>query len=326
VEICGLPAAPALSDVTALVWHTNMTRTGEFTTSDPRLNQLPSNIVWGQRGNFLDVPTDCPQRNERLGWTGDAQVFAPTAAFNYDVSGFFRKWARDVADGQLDSGALPDTAPSAYFRIYPDSPGGNAAWAEAGIICPWVMYQKYGDVRVLEESYPAMTRYLEFLDATADNGIRPDTHYGDWLAPDATRPQWAHTPCDLIGTAYFARAAELVTPVAHVLGRADDVARWAALHERVRAAFRRHYTTADGRVVGDTQTAYLLALAFDLLPEAVRAAAVGYLERALRRRDYYLATGFVGTPLLCPVLARFGRADLAYRLLFNDTTPRGSTP
>ena len=321
VEITGLKTKPRIDAITGLVWHTEMTPTGSFECSDPLVNKLQSNIRWGQRGNFLEVPTDCPQRDERLGWTGDAQVFIPTAAFNYDVAAFFRKWTRDLADGQHATGAYPDTAPDIFFNIWPSSIGGNAAWAEAGVICPWVVYQKYGDTRILEENYPAMIRYVAYLEKTSDKLIRPDTCFGDWLSPEATKPEWAATPCDLIGTAYFARAAELLSKIASVLGRTADARKYAALHKRILSAFNRHYVTADTRVAGDTQTAYLLALAFDLLPEKKRPAAVAHLERTLKRRNDHLCTGFVGTPLLCPVLSRFGRHDLAYKLLFNDGFP-----
>lgn len=321
VELTGLKTKPRPDAITGLVWHTEMDSTGAFECSDPLVNKLQSNIRWGQKGNFLEIPTDCPQRDERLGWTGDAQVFAPTAAFNHDVAPFFRKWTRDLADGQHATGAYPDTAPDLFFNIWPSNAGANAAWAEAGVICPWVVYQKYGDTRILAENYPVMTRYVAHLEKTSDRLIRPDTCFGDWLSPEATKPEWAATPCDLIGTAYFARATELVSRIAAVLGRAADAKRYAALHKRIVAAFNRHYVTADTRLAGDTQTAYLLALAFDLLPEKKSPAALAHLERTLKRRNDHLCTGFVGTPLLCPVLTRFGRADLAYKLLFNDAYP-----
>src|SRR5690606_20835939 len=217
--------------------------------------------------------------------------------------------------------AYPDTAPDIFFNIWPTNTGGNAAWAEAGIICPWVVYQKYGDTRILAENYPAMTRYAAHLGKTSDALIRPDTNYGDWLSPEATNPAWAATPCDLIGTAYFARSAELLAQIAAVLDHAADARKYAALHKRILAAFNRHYVTPDARLAGDTQTAYLLALGFDLLPEKNRPAALAHLERTLKRRHDHLCTGFVGTPLLCPVLTRFGRTDLAYKLLFNDGYP-----
>lgn len=321
VELTDLQAEPRIDAVTGLVWHTEMEATGTFECSDSMINKLQSAIRWGQRGNFLEAPTDCPQRDERLGWTGDAQVFIPTAAFNYDVASFFRKWTRDLADGQYNSGAnsgaYPDVAPDIHFNNF----GGNAAWAEAGIICPWVTYQKYGDTRILEENYPAMTRYVAFLERNCINLIRPDTAFGDWLSPEATNCSRTATPCDLVGTAYFARAADLLAQIAAVLGHTADAKRLAALHRRILVAFNRHFVTADVRIVGDTQTAYLLALAFDLLPEKKRPAAVAHLERALKRFNDHLCTGFVGTPLLCPVLSRFGRTDLAYKVLFNDDYP-----
>ena len=321
VELSGLKTKPSLDAVTGLVWHTEMTPTGTFTTSNPQVNQLQSNIRWGQRSNFLEAPTDCPQRDERLGWTGDAQVFIPTATFNYDVASFFRKWTRDLVDGQYETGAYPDVAPELIRVMYPDAQGGNAAWADAGIICPWVIYQKYGDLRILEENYPAMARYIAHQEKTAVNHIRPDTNYGDWLAPDASEAGWGATPSDLIGTAYFGRTTGIMTEIARLLGRAADARRFDKLHAKVVAAFNRHFVTKDARLAGDTQTAYLLALGFDLLPEKLRPAALGHLDRAFGRRKHHLATGFVGTPLLCPVLSRFGRTDLAYKLLFHDDYP-----
>ncbi len=321
VELSGLKTKPRLDAVTGLVWHTEMTPTGTFTTSNPQVNQLQSNIRWGQRGNFLEAPTDCPQRDERLGWTGDAQVFIPTAAFNYDVAPFFRKWTRDLVDGQYETGAYPDVAPDLLKQLYPEVQGGNAAWADAGIICPWVIYQKYGDVRILEENYPAMARYIAHQEKTAVNHIRPDTYYGDWLAPDASEGGWGATPSDLIGTAYFGRTTGIMAEIARLLGRAADAKRFDKLHTKVVAAFNRHFVTKDARLAGDTQTAYLLALGFDLLPEKLRPDAVAHLDRAFGRRRHHLSTGFVGTPLLCPVLSRFGRTDFAYKLLFHDDYP-----
>jgi alpha-L-rhamnosidase len=321
VELTGLKTKPRPDAVTGLVWHTDMESTGTFTCSDPLVNQLQSNIRWGQRGNFLEVPTDCPQRDERLGWTGDAQVFIPTAAFNYDVASFFRKWTRDLADGQHPTGAFPDTAPDIFFNIWPGNTGGTAAWGDAGVICPWTVYQKYGDTRILSENYPAMARSVAFQEKTSANLIRPDTNYGDWLAPDASEAGWAATPSDLIGTAYFARITAIMAETARILGHTADSKRFTTLHAKILAAFNRRFVTPDGRLAGDTQTAYLLALGFDLLPEKLRPAALTNLERALKRRNDHLATGFVGTPLLCPVLTRFGRTDLAYKLLFNDAYP-----
>ncbi len=315
VEVTGLERKPDLDLVGALVWHSDLRPTGEFTCSDPMLNQLNQNIRWGQRGNFLDVPTDCPQRDERLGWTGDAQVFVGTAAFHYDVRLFFRKWLHDLTDGQRADGAFPDIAPDVLFNF------GNAAWADAGVICPWVIYQRYGDTEILRENYDAMARWIRFQENTAKGLVRPRTNYGDWLAIDAVTPPNAPVPCDLVGTAYFAYTTQLMARIAGVLGKRADATRFRALHAKIVKAFRRAYVTPGGRVVGHCQTGYLLALAFDLLPAALRAAAFGHLVDLIESRDWHLTTGFIGTPLLCPVLTRFGRTDVAYRLLQQETYP-----
>ncbi|MBI2497535.1 MAG: family 78 glycoside hydrolase catalytic domain [Opitutae bacterium] len=323
VELTGLPKRPAISSISGIVCHSDLEPTGSFSCSNKLVNRLQSNIRWGQRGNFLDVPTDCPQRDERLGRTGDAQVFITTAAFNYDVATFFRKWLQDLRDGQHPNGQYPDVAPDLLCLAARKDPAGwashankgNAAWADAGVICPWVIYQRYGDARVLSENYAAMARWIVFQRRTSRKLIRPDTNYGDWLATDAVAPHRAPTPCDLIGTAYFAHTTDLMAKIASILGKPADAARYRGLHTRVVAAFNREYVSLGGRVAGDTQTGYLLALAFDLLPQRKREKAVARLVYLIEKNQNRLATGFVGTPLLCPVLTRFGRVDVAYRLL-----------
>lgn len=314
-EVTGLDGKPGLDLLQAQVLHSDLRATGEFTCSNPLLNQLNQNIRWGQRGNFLDVPTDCPQRDERLGWTGDAQVFVGTAAFHYDVRLFFRKWLRDLTDGQRADGAFPDIAPDVLFNF------GNAAWADAGVICPWVIYQRYGDTEILRENYDAMARWIVYQEKTAADLVRPRTNYGDWLAIDAVTAPNAPVPCDLVGTAYFAYTTHLMAEIAALLGHRADAVRFRALHEKIVRAFRRAYVTPSGRVVGHCQTGYLLALAFDLLPVAQRPAALAHLVDLIASRDWHLTTGFIGTPLLCPVLTRFGRTDIAYRLLLQETYP-----
>jgi alpha-L-rhamnosidase len=321
-EISGLPGSLVPSDIRAVVMHTDIDPTGTFETSNSLLNQLQRCIRWGQKSNFLEVPTDCPQRDERLGWTGDAQIFLTTASFNYDVAAFFRKWLRDLTDAQHENGAFPDVAPDLLKLMYGSKRKmGNAAWADAGVICPWLIYRRYGDESILVRHYESMARWIDYQESTAEGYIRPDTAFGDWLAPDAARPNWASTPCDLIGTAYFARTTYIMTEVARILKKDTDTLRFERLYKKVIRAFNRHYVTSDGRVVGDSQTAYLLALGFDLLPVAMRPRAVAHLERALARRNFHLSTGFVGTPLLAPVLSRVGRTDLAYRLVLNETYP-----
>ena len=328
VELSGLPTAPTRDTLAGIVWQSDLPAAGEFSCSAPLLNRLQQNIRWGQRGNYLDLPTDCPQRDERLGWTGDAQIFIGTAAFNYDIASFFRKWCRDLRDGQTSNGSFPDVAPDALAvarerkpEAFPHPHDGNAAWGDAGVICPWTVYQRYGDTRILAENYAAMTAWIAYQQRTSRDLVRPDTAYGDWLATDAVTPFRAPTPCDLIGTAYFAESTRLVAATARVLGRRADAARHTALYARIVAAFQREYVTPAGRVAGDTQTGYLLALGFDLLPAKLRPRAVSRLVYLIEKNGNRLATGFVGTPLLCPVLSRFGRDDVAYRLLLQREYP-----
>jgi alpha-L-rhamnosidase len=320
VEVTGLNRPPSKSLLTALVLHTDMKPTGRFRCSRPILNRLNQNIRWGQRGNFLDLPTDCPQRDERLGWTGDAQVFIGTAAFHYDIRNFFRKWTTDLRDGQRRDGAYPDVAPDVLGQLSP-AQFGNAGWADAGVICPWKIYWHYGDRSILQENYTAMVRWIEYQRKTSRNLLRPRTAYGDWLAIDAVTPQNAPVPCDLVGTAYFAHSTELMARIAGVLGRSGDKVRFRNLRGRIAAAFQKAYVTPDGRIVGHCQTAYLLALAFDLLPTGLRPKAFGHLVDLISARNDHLSTGFLGTPLLCPVLTRFGRTDLAYRILLQEDYP-----
>ena len=311
--------------VDGVVLHNDMPTTGGFACSEPLVDQLYSNQRWGQRGNYLEVPTDCPQRDERLGWTGDAQVFLPTACFNMDVSGFMAKWLVDLRDAQADAGSYPRFAPNPKPEADAD---GGPAWAEAGVLCAWRLYVHYGDRRVLEEHYPSMCRFARWLDETSDGGIRPVERddvwagFGDWLALDTRDDdRFGGTPRRLIGTAYHAHTLGLMAKIADVLGNAEDADDFRRRAGNVRAAFVQRFVTPDAMLAGDTQTGYLLALAFDLLPEAQRPAAVDHLVRRLEHDGHHLRTGFVGTPLLAPVLTRFGRPDLAYRLLLNRTYP-----
>lgn len=320
VEVTGLDKKPSPELLTALVLHTDMRPTGKFRCSNPQLNRLDSNIRWGLRGNFLDVPTDCPQRDERLGWTGDAQVFIGTAAFHYDVRDFFRKWLQDLRDGQRADGAYPDIAPDVLGKYGPQQ-FGNAAWADAGVICPWQVYQHYGDKEILAENYEAMKRWIAYQQRTSKGLIRPRTAYGDWLAIDAVTAQNAPVPCDLVGTAYFAHTSDLMAKIAGVLGKKSDAQKFRALHKQIVEAFNNAYVTPSGRLVGHCQTAYLLALAFDLLPAKLRRKAFAHLVDLVEARDCHLTTGFVGTPLLLPVLTRFGRTDLAYKILLQKDYP-----
>jgi alpha-L-rhamnosidase len=328
VEITGMPGAPTRQTVTGVVLHSDMAPTGEFACSHPVISQLQHNIQWGQKGNFLDVPTDCPQRDERLGWTGDAQVFARTAAFNMDVDGFFEKWLQDIRDAQCTNGGVPPIIPSSHLGKVEED--GGPAWSDATVIVPWTLYLAYGDTRVLEEHYPSMVRYLDFLQATSRDyrrgydGMPASMGFGDWLSMDGD-PNGADssggTSKELIGTAFFAHAARLMGRIAAVLGKADEAARYDALFGAVRDAFQRRYFTPYGLVAGLTQTGYVLALHFDLLPADLRAVAVAELVAGIRRRGMHLATGFIGTPYLAHVLASEGYLDVAYALLEQTTWP-----
>lgn len=317
VELTGLTTPPDLHTVTGVVVHSDLTPSGEFGCSDPLINQLQHNIVWGQRGNFVDVPTDCPQRDERLGWTGDAQVFIRTAAFNMDVAAFFTRWLRDLADAQSPEGAYPPVVP--HTGIVTDD--GGPAWADAGTICPWTLYDVYGDRDILAAQYDSMCRYVAFLERTSRDGIRCYDGYqgwmgfGDWLSINAD------TPHDLIGTAFFAHSARLLARSAAVLGHDDDAARYHRLADAVRDAFQRRFVTPDGLVLGATQTGAILALHFDLLPTALRPATARALVADIRRRGNRLSAGFVGSPYIAAVLSDNGYLDVAYDLLHQTRWP-----
>ena len=324
VAVDGLPAEPPLETLTGIVIHSDMTPTGSFETSDPLINQLQHNIVWGQKGNFLDVPTDCPQRDERMGWTGDAQVFAPTAAFNMDVAGFFTKWLGDLAADQKPSGAIPFVIPDVLMRGNPAGIGATG-WADAGVVIPWTVYLVYGDTRILERQYESMQRWIGYMQERAGEDLiwDGDFHFGDWLAYATNRSDYpgATTDKDLIATAYFAYSTGLLQRIASILGKDDDAARYAALRENVTRAFRQEYITPSGRMASNTQTAYALALSFGLMPDGQEAQAARRLAQDVRAFENHLTTGFLGTPLLNHVLSDHGHLDVAYDLLNQRTYP-----
>ncbi|HXY40611.1 MAG TPA: alpha-L-rhamnosidase C-terminal domain-containing protein, partial [Vicinamibacteria bacterium] len=308
-----LPQKPARDAVTGIVIGSDTPRTGEFACSDPRLNQLQSNIQWGQRGNYISIPTDCPQRDERLGWMGDAEVFARTACFNAGVASFLTKWLRDVRDAQTKEGAFTDYSPD-VARDHAGAP----AWADAGVIVPWQVYRCYGDTRLLADQYEAAKRFVAYVrDGNPDLlwRKRSGANYGDWLNIQADAPR------DVLATAYFASSVRLVSKMAAVLGKGEESAAYEQLFRQIREAFLREFVAEDGRIKGDTQTVYLLALRFDLLPEDKRPLAAQYLVEDIEKRGTHLSTGFLGVSHLNPVLTDIGRVDLAYRLLLNDTFP-----
>lgn len=319
VKLEGFTQTPKLDQITGVVIHSEMNPTGAFSCSDSLINQLQHNIQWGQKGNFLDVPTDCPQRDEKLGWTGDAQVFAPTAAFNFDVAAFYTKWLKDLAADQLANGKVPDVIPDVRFGR-----GGSTAWADAALIVPWTMYLTYGDKRILDEQYASMKGWVEYMKDRAGEDYlwTNDGHYGDWLAFASTSSSYpgATTEKDLIATAYFKYSSGLLAQIADIIGNKTDAEKYSNLSENIKKAFVSEFVTPAGRLISPTQTAYSLALAFDLLPENLIPKAAKYLADDVIKMGH-LTTGFVGTPLLCKTLSNHGYDDLAFMLLNRKEYP-----
>ena len=324
VGVRGLPGTPDTATITGIALSSDLAQTGSFETSDSLLNRLQQNIVWGQRSNFLDVPTDCPQRDERLGWTGDAQVFASTAAFNMDVSGFFAKWLGDAAADQHAGGSVTWVIPNVLGGDSANG-AGTAGWSDAAVVVPWTMYVAYGDRGLLERQYPSMRAWAEYerRQAGPDFIWQPGWQFGDWLALHSDDPSYpgATTLTDFIATAHLAHSADLVARAARALGKTDDAALYEKLFQDVRTAFNREFVSASGRVGENTQTAYALAIGFNLLPDSLVPAASERLAAAIRYRGMHLTTGFLGTPQLLPVLSATRHFDVAYALLMQKSYP-----
>jgi alpha-L-rhamnosidase len=310
--------------ITGVVIHSDMAPTAHFESSHPLVNRLQHNTIWGQKGNFLDVPTDCPQRDERMGWTGDIQVFANTANINMQTAAFLTRWMGDVEADQFENGAVPHVVPNV---LGPEA-GGAAGWADAVTIVPWSLYNSFADTRILERYYPAMKSWVNYMKERAAQAGDPyvwDTnwHFGDWLAfatIDHPNYSGAYTQIDLIATAYFAWSARLTLDVAKMLGKTEDIQYFSQLYENVKTAFQKEFITPNGRLSSDTQTAYLLSLQYDLVPPDLRENAAAYLVKDVRSRGH-LTTGFLGTPHLNHVLSEFGYAEDAYRLLMRESYP-----
>lgn len=334
VKVEEYPGEIDLNNFEGIVIYSGMETTGEFECSDELINRLQKNIVWSQKGNFVDVPTDCPQRDERLGWTGDAQVFIKTACFNMDVALFFTKWLHDLAADQFENGGVPFVIPNIFFsetQSFGDA-HSSAAWGDAATICPWTIYQYYADKRLLEQQYQSMKKWVEYIRKQGDNEYLWNTgfHFGDWVALDTKEGSYiGATPRDLIATAFYAYSTWILSQTAKVLGYVEDVEEYTRLYHNIVTEFRKEFVTPNGRLAAHTQTAHVLALMFDLLERKDVEKNVERLIELLKeiditdisKEDYALTTGFVGTPYLCHVLTKYGKSDIALKLLLRKKYP-----
>jgi alpha-L-rhamnosidase len=316
VEVTGYPGVPTTSSITGeVVSSVSGQPTATLETSSELVNRMWSIGIWGQRGNFLSVPTDCPQRDERLGWMGDAGVFWRTGSYNFDIDAFSHKWMNDVVDAQTQQGAFTNVSPDV---LRPFGSEGAPGWGDAGVILPWTTWLQYGDKQIISENWDAMERWMNFIakanpDYLRKNGVGPN--FADWLAPDE------HTNKDLLATAYWALIADMMSQMARVIGREPDAKRYAEVVESIRKAYQKAYVKENGEVLGGTQTSYVVTLYTNLAPPALESAMVSNLVKDIEARNWHLSTGFLGTPFLLFTLANHGRADVAYRLLLNETYP-----
>ena len=315
VEVTGLDYKPKTPDVTGIVAHSDLAQTGWFECSEPLVNKLVQNSLWGQKGNFLDVPTDCPQRDERAGWTGDAQVFMKTACLNMDSPAFYTKWLGDLCeDSQAQNGGFDDVAPGLSEVHF-----GNTGWSDSGPVCNWRMFEMYDDTRVMLRDYPALVRYMDYLANTSTNFTRDTGNYGDWLR--LSGPQKSRT----IGTAYYFYTATTMTKIADALGKFGDAEKYRELAGNIRAAFVQKYLKPDGRIVDDNdetgQTFYALAFGLGLVPVQQENAVAGQFAELLHKENDHIGTGFLGTPFILFALQKAGHPELAYKLVLNKTYP-----
>ncbi|MDD3659751.1 MAG: family 78 glycoside hydrolase catalytic domain [Lachnospiraceae bacterium] len=323
------PCKPDPKDFVAVVLHSDMNEAGTFVSSNQDVNQLWHNIKWGMKGNFLDVPTDCPQRDERLGWTGDAQIFCRTASYLMDTYTFYTKWLRDVAADQTEEGGVPHVVPdlligkSQHDRLMKDGDHSAAAWADVAVILPWTLYQVYGDKTVIVNQYESMKAWIDFMQEHAVDYIwNYKLQFGDWVALDAEEGSYfGATPNDLTCTAYFAYVTKLFYKMAEVIGRQDDVKIYRDLYEKIRQTYHKTFFDHTGRLTARTQTAQIISLYFDLVPEEYRKNVVEDLLLLLEQENGHLVTGFVGTPYFCHALSQNGHTKEAYELLLKEDFP-----
>ncbi len=318
IRIDRYPGEVKPENFTGIVMHTDMEETGDFSCSNPMVNQLVHNIKWGQKGNFVDVPTDCPQRDERLGWSGDAQVFCATASYNMNTASFFTKWLHDVAADQMEDGRIPDVIPDVLIQ------GGACGWGDCAVICPQVIYNFYADTQLLAEQYDSMKKWVEYIRGTGDDEYLWNTgkHFGDWLALDSEEDSYrGATDHGYVATVFYANSVDLLSKAAKILGKNSDADAYRALHSAVKDRFCEVYIGKDGLPTQKTQTAYVLALHFHMVPEELRTGIAKALADDILAHDTHLTTGFLGTPYLCFALCDNGYEDLAFALLMKDDYP-----
>ena len=320
VEISGLPEGiePQNDWVFGVVLHSDLEKIGKFESSHAKLNHLQRNITWGQRGNFLDIPTDCPQRDERAGWTGDAQVFVPTSMFNYDSHAFWKSWLTSMRDDQMENGNIPDIIPDILGK------GGSPGWVDAATFIPWEVYLRTGDTEVLTENYQMMEDLVGWYSSQMVDGLMPDIQgYGDWLQPYSSNDRFGDTPHSILGLAFYGRSSQVMAEIAAVLGNEQDAEKYTEEAQSIAQSFTDYYFNTEGRLqnVPETQTSYLLAIEFDLIPESMKESATQNLVRLIDEADGHLRTGFLGTPYIVSVLEEMGRQDLALSILFKESYP-----
>ncbi len=325
VKITGWDKEIRAEDFTGLVLHSKMEQTGHIKTSNPMVNQLFSNALWGQKCNFLDIPTDCPQRNGRMGWTGDAQMISGTAMYNFDCCAFFQKYCHDIAAEQKKTGGeVPHVVPLASHEWR----GASAAWGDAAVIIPWNLYLHYGDASILEVQYSSMKSWVEYIRhediSHGDSRLwNSGQHFGDWLSMDTNVKggRLGKTDPYYIASIYYYYSASILAKTANILDKSEDAAFYKKLSGEIKSAIQNEYFTGGGKLCEDTMTAHALALYFQIVPKGAENRIKNRLNELLRNNSYQLNTGFVGTPYLCPALSECGCNDLAYRLLLNPSCP-----
>ncbi|MCX6255587.1 MAG: glycoside hydrolase family 78 protein [Bacteroidia bacterium] len=327
VEVTGFPGELTTDNLTGIVVHSDMAVTGSYECSNSLINQLQHNIQWGQKGNFVDIPTDCPQRDERLGWTGDAQAFCRTAAYNMDVSSFFTKWLKDVAADQKPAGEIPFVIPDVLDKQGSTTALSSAGWGDVAVIAPWTMYLVYADKRILETQYPSMKAWVEYIRKKAGDSYiwKGGSVFGDWLfyhppVNNHTEPD-GYTEHNFIATAFYAYSSSILAVAAKELGKTEDEKFYTDLFKKIKEVFVNEYVTNAGRIGTNSQTSYVLALMFNLLPDNLHEKSAQFLVEDIKSRRNHLSTGFLGTPFLCHVLSDNGFTDVAYDLLLQESYP-----